>query len=375
MIVEDAIAVLIKKYSCLPIHNLELDPLKGDIDIHCPEKNIEEAGKYLSSAGFVIWRDELNRLQAEIFIKGQLFNLHLYENEGFSFYLCSDISKEFKSTLKSSDDFSSLPYLTFRTLFFFKPKYLPILEKKSEELERESFYVKFLDKNPFLRKITFKDFKNIVNKKFFALVSSVGLKCALHVYSQMVSLKLRHFGRGRVIAVLGVDGVGKTTLVETIRTAIGVKAIYMGNNRLFLQPLHDFLSKFGKVSVPFTFILCWFEQFIRRINAAISSFMGKTVILERYPKYEIFAYNSQLARSLGNIFYGLLFPDVAEVVVIWCNEEKILSRKDEGLPLEKIIEMQSELVNIARKRKKPTVFIENLELDNGLNGLLSVVRS
>lgn len=112
-------------------------------------------------------------------------------------------------------------------------------------------------------------------------------------------------GRAPIIAIMGVDGAGKSSTIEYLKQSsflkmTGVKFIYMGNNQYWMPGMKALikLSKnntlFKKLSIIFAFL----DKRMRTLFIIYHSFMGNMVIADRY------FYDEFVSRQLDQRVFG-----------------------------------------------------------------------
>lgn len=99
-------------------------------------------------------------------------------------------------------------------------------------------------------------------------------------------------GKGRIVAIVGVDGAGKSSVVDSVMKDeffknTGIKRIYFGSNEFFTYRILDVYkslstSKFFKSLRIFPSLLMNFERRLRIIKALYYRALGNTVICDRY---------------------------------------------------------------------------------------------
>ena len=120
------------------------------------------------------------------------------------------------------------------------------------------------------------------------------LWCKVHFPMLWLRSKLRFPNKpihrfGKVYAIIGVDGSGKTTLVDNIMSdfymnLIGVKRIYGGNNEYapWLQKAVENIDRYKGISRKIIGWMCIFDKRSRIFRALMICLTGKNVIFDRY---------------------------------------------------------------------------------------------
>ena len=240
----------------------------------------------------------------------------------------------------------------------FSKKYFNFFLENREYIINNNYCLKHLSSSPFRKPIkNFDTFLNIVKRDHFSLLSYLKFKYILQ-YLKVKFLRKR----GKIITFLGVDGAGKTTVIEKLQKGLGYKSYYLGDRSIRW-------SKFYQVSYlkPISIFIQYLEKLLRVFKIYLFTLRGKNIITDRY-------YFQEDRKSIKGKLYHLLYnkffikPDI--VIVLWADSEVILSRKQE------ITQKDIEKFNkkIEELPFKNIVKIKNESLDITLNKILEIIR-
>lgn len=181
----------------------------------------------------------------------------------------------------------------------------------------------------------------------------------------------RRMGTGRIIAVVGPDGSGKTTVAQGLSTALFAAKMYMGDYALALQKFYDRLYKLPVALARVAYLFIYVENWFRYGRAFfLSRIMGKTVVVDRYP-----GLNQQMIRNniwlKLNDFVYLFFPSADVYILVSAPPETIHARRRQ-LTVDEIARFQ-ENIRLRLTKKKHFIEIENIDLDACLNGALRFI--
>jgi len=143
------------------------------------------------------------------------------------------------------------------------------------------------------------------------------------------------------IALIGVDGAGKTTIIKELSKEKNVKVIYMGFKEFKFENLIKFLSKFGKFGLILQHFLVYIENWMRYLKAKKYEKEGFIVFFDRYPKVD-YQVASKGTFFFYNIFYEYFFPMPDKIILIKGDTNEIYKRKPE-LSKDEIKELQKKL--------------------------------
>ncbi|WP_456457106.1 hypothetical protein [Nitratifractor sp.] len=335
-----------------------------DLDFLLLKKRKKEDLKdFLISIGFILFYEDPFKLNFKKYEKTKLIDVDidldidtLFVRQFFYDIYTSDELKQkyFENPQKYKKCVNTIRYILL--LRGFNKKYLDFFIKNREFIEKNDYCLEHLNKSPFRR--TFKDFDTFLKvmqrkKEIFLYVKSKYL---------IQYFKVKFFKkRGKVIAFIGIDGSGKSTIIDILRRDFGYKAFYLGDRSVKFSNLYK--MKFLK---PFSIFIQYFEKLLRVAYIKLSTLRGKHIVTDRY-YFEM--RKDSLKSKIYDILYNKLFikPDV--VVVLYNSPETILQRKKEASRQE--IEAFNNNIDILPFTK--VVKIKNDNLDVTLTKILKVL--
>lgn len=155
----------------------------------------------------------------------------------------------------------------------------------------------------------------------------------------------------KTIAILGVDGTGKSSVINEIKTKLGDSCIvqYMGYRSFGDKRIEQIEARpHGLIQ---TLVLKWliYKSYIRRYREAKKK--NKIVIFDRYV-HEIYINSFGLASFINKLVYKYLYPNPNFVIYLHCPAEISLARKDDIPDKEVFKSMKTRFDSVFIGRKK-----------------------
>lgn len=133
----------------------------------------------------------------------------------------------------------------------------------------------------------------------------------------------------KTVALIGVDGTGKSTIINRLKELFGDEAItmYMGSVR-FEDPKIEELAKkpclsfFESVKYLFLVNKCFWGRY----RGAVKT--NKIVLFDRYV-HERYLNATGKRKLINLVLYKYLFPRTSCIIYLYCSAETSLKRKDD----------------------------------------------
>lgn len=175
--------------------------------------------------------------------------------------------------------------------------------------------------------------------------------------------------QGRVVALIGPDGSGKSFLIERLRE-VGLKDVqYMGDWFFRLQPFYNACMKIPSPFNRFVYLFYLVENWFRYLGVCLKRLRGRTVLLDRFPGTNRNAVHTGMLAKINRLTYRL-FPKPDLIVLLMADPQIIYARKQELSP-EQIAKLQVCLRDAIATDRHALLNTEHA--DTALNGLLKLI--
>ena len=329
------------------------------------KENLEKIKKYLLKNEFILFKKEEKQLNFKKFENGILLDIDIdididtvfFHTYFYDIFIKEELKlKYFQNPLKYKNHINCIRYMFL--LRGFNKKYLKFFLEHKDFILENDYCLKYLNKSPFKKEFeSFDDFLNVMKRDWKFMIKYIRFKYLIR-YLKVKFLKKR----GKVIAFIGVDGSGKSTVIKILKENFGYKTFYLGDRSIKFSKLYKI--KYLKLISIF---IQYFEKLFRVFYIKLLTLKGKHVLTDRY----YFESNvSGIKGMIYNILYNKLFikPDI--VVVLWADSDDILKRKQE-VNKDEIEKFNKNMKNLPFKNK---VLIKNVNLDKTLNEILKVLK-
>ena len=148
-------------------------------------------------------------------------------------------------------------------------------------------------------------------------------------YLSLLRACLSHYRRTRTMAIIGPDGVGKSTVIARLATYDGIRPIYMGMRDFRFGALIRALQRVRYVSIPLVHLVCYLEYMGRIGHALVLRLRGFDIVFDRHPRFDYGVSSSWFDRLLGKTLYRFLFPAPHAMFLLTAPDAVILARKNE----------------------------------------------
>ena len=155
----------------------------------------------------------------------------------------------------------------------------------------------------------------------------------------------------KTVALIGVDGTGKSTLLKNLQNRYGDKAVtmYMGCVRFEDKRIEELLSRKHLTRLDYLKIIYLkYKCFWYRYRKATKT--GKLVLFDRYIHEIILNCGGWKQKFLFTLLYRYLFPQPEFVIYLYCSVNTSFQRKDDIVDKAKFASM---------KKKFDNYFLEN----------------
>jgi thymidylate kinase len=361
----DSKNLLIKDLNSLGCNLLRDD---SDMDFGLIDKSKEEkVYSYLINDGFICTSRDSKKMNFKKFIDSKLVDVDVEINTRYlkQYFYDIEIKEEFEKEYFINPEKNQVAMKTIRYMMLLRgkqTKYKNFFLQNQKTIEKNSFFLDKLTQNPFKRDIDFDTFMKIVQVNKIEVIKNIRFKYILYFIFLKIKYKLIK-RKGQIIAIDGVDGAGKTTIIDILTKELDKPSIYMGERGFRYEKFYK--SKKHILLKPISFFGQYLEKIYRAIKARSLANRYGFVICDRY--HQDTDTKIKWLKYINKIFF-LFYPKPDKYIVFWNNPDIILSRKHE---------VTREYIENINKNKeaiyKGAIFIKNDNIDDTLNLVLKEI--
>jgi hypothetical protein len=233
---------------------------------------------------------------------------------------------------------------------------------------RSGFYLDRLTYSPFRAREP--KISSLMKNKLGFLLSNVTWYFIFNIILKKLTNQVRNLFKKRIYCLVGVDGAGKTTIIEQLLSYGDFETVYMGGVRFRFSDLYTGLMQASRLFVIPVRLAMFLENILRYTNAKYYNLKGYHVLLDRYPVVEYSISPSKYLRLFYYVFYKFFFPRPHKVIMVRGDSCEIFGRKQEVT----VSEINTQQM-VMSKSKHVTDIVENLDGDfvNSINKVMRII--
>jgi thymidylate kinase len=358
--------LFIKKLNSLGCNLLRDD---DDIDFGLVDKTKEDdIYNYLSKEKFICSSRDTKKMNFKKFIDEQILDIDVDIDMNTKYiqqyFYDIEIKKEFQIEYFNSPKKYQIAMKCVRYMMLLRarePKYKLFFLQNRDFLQENNFFIDKLSISPFKKDFTFDEFIKIISADKLYLLKYVRLKYILFFIFKKVSTLFKI--RGKIVAIDGVDGAGKSSLIKILSDSLNKPTFYMGERGFLFDKIYKNPNK-SLLMKPISFFLKYMEKIYRYIQVYKASKRYSIVFTDRYHRYSKTAMKNTYMDFFNKLFFRF-YPKADIYIVLWNEADVILKRKQE-VSKEYIEEFNA----TKEKEYKDAFFIKNDNIDDTLNLIL-----
>jgi adenylate kinase len=167
-----------------------------------------------------------------------------------------------------------------------------------------------------------------IDRKPLILLRVLGWRECLSIVRYSLRRRFKKVQPGRVVSIVGVDGAGKTTIINTLSGLDRVRTQYMGDGFFRLASLYTYLDRFGLIGRKINYTVQYGETWWRYFHCRRLAKQGYVVITDRWPGYNRHLLQLGISSSFAQKIFSLI-PKPDTMIMLTASTATILARKQE----------------------------------------------
>ena len=362
-----------KKFPVVRLTTGDISSLKAgsDIDYYISDADVALVKGYLFDRGFTLLEHTSNKLKLAIFIDQKLYILDIVLDFSYLTVLFPRVKlgSGFKEKAVSDPLFLDI----FQTVFFLKdkPKKIKQISENFNNYKKYFFSNEYVSQIFFKKALTSENLIDVLFKKPVALFLYVKLPDLLYLVFKVKISRFFNFKKGQIVAVVGPDGSGKSTVIEKLNTLPMAVSYYMGDKNYRFQDFYHWLMRRHKYIARTVYLFMFIETWFRYFYLFSLKLQGYIVLTDRYPGMNRSASSVETQKHPYVLLYKYMYPKADKYILITADAEEVYKRKQE-LTVSEIKIYQNYLKNQLNKMPEAKE-IENENIDDCLNKCLLYV--
>jgi len=328
-----------------------------DLDYFCDD--LQKSKEILLKEGWIISNNNINYFEAIRCIGEKIYIIEVANTLLHSSRFTVDLKRKYISKYISTPNENDVWLKSIRYLLSLRNDYKAkkFFYSNMNFLNKNDFFLDYLSINPFKKNL---DIELLLENKKLFILKYVKPQYLLKIIIDKVLFHFSSLLRNRTYSIMGVDGVGKTTIIEVLKQ-YNIKSIYMGFKGFYFENLYQKIIGKNKFLTILVHIMVFGENWVRFFKSKFLNFRGYIVIWDRNPVIE-YQYNTKIFYPL----YKICFVKV-KTFILFAKESEIFKRKQER-KIKEIKEEQKFLTSL-----QDAILIENSKIDITVNKILKVI--